>query len=109
MTVEQTDVIDGTGVSQDGATAVFMISDHLPWDDSTHFYHLTAKIEAYAEFILSGAALAQFPQYEGKATVIEIVFQHEPSVAATSILVEVQQQLKEAGLGLSYGLLPAGY
>jgi len=109
MTVEQTDVIDGTGVTQDGATAVFVISDHLQWDDPTHFQHLTAKIEAYAEFILSGAAVVQFPQYEGKPTVIEIVFQHEPSVAARSILAEVQQQLKEAGLGLIYGPLPAGY
>jgi hypothetical protein len=110
MSVSNSAVIDGLGISEGDGKAVLTISDHLSWQDSkTHFDLLERKIGAYLAFIQSGQIVDSLPTAEGKGVRIELIHEHAPNDAARRFISAAQQQLKTLGVEFVAKGLPDGY
>ena len=49
MSILENSSIDGMGIDEDGQTLVFMISDHLDWEnEGEHLLLLQDKLNAYS-------------------------------------------------------------
>ena len=52
MSILENSSIDGMGIDEDGQTLVFMISDHLDWEnEGEHLLLLQDKLNAYLGYI----------------------------------------------------------
>ncbi|HEY1604676.1 MAG TPA: DUF6572 domain-containing protein [Allosphingosinicella sp.] len=108
MSVEQADVIDGVGVRPDG-TVEMLISDHLEWDGEQHLRLLESKVEAYANAVLSGQLVQDYPVAEGKPVCIKLVWQHVPNADAARCFEAVGEQLRRVGIEFTQATLPDPY
>ncbi|WP_294124067.1 DUF6572 domain-containing protein [Sphingomonas sp.] len=108
MSIEKADVIDGIGLRPDGVVEM-LISDHLEWNGEQHHQLLAAKIEAYANAILSGQLAESYPPAEGRQVCIKLVWQHVPNAAAVRFFGAVEQQLSSAGIDFTQTALPDGF
>ena len=104
MSVQDPDVVDFIGMSEDGNRIVLGISDHLIWDDE-HFPTLEKKINAYLAFVRGRQLLETRPDAEGKDVEINIVCKHEPNTKAKSLLAAATEDLGKDGIMLSYDVV----
>lgn len=110
MTVENSNSVDGMGISKADGKAVLTISDHLDWsDEQRHFDLLEKKIGAYLGFIKSGQLQEALPAAKGCSVRIEVIYQHEPSELGSRFLSAARQQLQGADVELAYNPLPSWY
>jgi hypothetical protein len=109
MSVEQPDIIDGLGLRPDGVTVEMVISDHLEWSDERHFQLLAAKVEAYANAVLTGQLAESYTQAQGKQVCINLIWQHVPNAAAAQFFETVGQQLHSVGIEFTQTALPNRY
>lgn len=106
MTIEDSTVIDGMGLDPNTDMVVLLISDHLDWADERHLTLFERKIGAYLEFIRSGQLTAQMPAATGKAILIGLYCQFEPSTQALRFLDAAKVQLRnEERVQFSYHVL----
>jgi len=106
LTVEKSDAVDFIGTDPASGRVVLTISDHLPWDDAAqHFQLLERKIAGYVSFVKSGQLAANYPDSEGRATEIGVVFQHPPPVDAKALLAAAGAALQRLGIAFSYQVL----
>ncbi|MBB4823291.1 hypothetical protein HNO89_000511 [Sporosarcina luteola] len=95
MTVLEVDQIDGMGKSQEGRQLLFLISDHLDWEqEGEHLLVLQEKINAYLTFIESAQYAEHYPDEQFNEFVIEIHFLHTPTKKCEEFLAIVGQQLQ---------------
>jgi hypothetical protein len=95
MSVVEKKEIDGIGKSKDGSTLVFMIADHLEWDDE--FWHLNIlqdKINSYLEYIETNQFSDIYPNDEFKFYHIEISFKYKITDKCKKFLETVQKQIE---------------
>lgn len=109
MGLRHLQAIDGVGLDEDGSVVVLLISDDLPWTDPNHIPALSAKLEAYANAVMSGALVESYPNARGKPATIRLVWQHEPTDQARAFLTSVKAQLSGAGIAFADMALPDGY
>ena len=65
MSILENSSIDGMGIDEDGQTLVFMISDHLDWEnEGEHLLLLQDKLNAYLGYIEAKEFQEVYPQYE---------------------------------------------
>ncbi|WP_051711574.1 DUF6572 domain-containing protein [Andreprevotia chitinilytica] len=107
MTVEDSSLVDGLGISKRDGKGVLTIADHLDWqDESMHFALLEKKIGRYLSFIKSGQFLEVLPNSQGRAIRIELIYQHQPSEEASRFLGAAKKQLDAMGVEFAYSALP---
>jgi hypothetical protein len=107
MTVENSGVIDGMGISKKNGDVVLMISDHLTWEnEAERFSALERKIGNYIQFSKTQNLVEALPAARGRPVRIQIVYQFEPTETASKFLRAATEQLESLGFGLTYGLLP---
>ena len=109
MALRNLEAIDGVGLEQDGSAVVLLISDDVPWTDPDHIPALSAKLEAYANAVISGALVESYPDARGKPATIRLVWQHEPTDQARAFLTSAKAQLSGAGIAFADMALPDGY
>lgn len=107
MAVNEPSIVDAIGIDPQTANVMLAISDHLPWTDPEHFSTLERKLAAYVDFVESGQLLESYPEAIGRAVGIQVIHQHEPTLEALSFLVAAREGLRERGIGLVFGGLPA--
>ncbi len=98
MSISESNIVDGIGLSEDGAL-VMLITDHLDWEnENEHLYTLQNKMNAYISYCESG----QYKQFSGDAevkySIFEIHFLYEPTETALEFLNNVQEQI--GGMGI---------
>jgi hypothetical protein len=110
MTIENSETVDGVGISKRDGKVVMQIADHLDWVElPKHMKVLAAKIEAYMAFAGSGELERAVPEARGRSRRIELVFEHQPSHEAVNHLISVKKQLDSLDVEFTYGGLPSGY
>lgn len=110
MTIEQADKVDGMGIDGEANELVLLIADHLAWDDEViHMGALESKIGGYINFINSHQYLEFIPQARGLPVRIKLVYEHEPTSLAQTIIEEVGNQLDSINIRFSCESLPMGY
>jgi putative hemolysin len=110
MSIGNSDVVDGLGISRVDGKAVLTIADHLEWRDSkSHFDLLEKKIGAYLSFVSSGQLYEMLPEARGKEIRIELIHEHAPNEMVVNFFVAVEKQLKSMGLEFTAKALPEDY
>ena len=109
MSVRNREAIDGIGIERDGSAVVLLISDDLPWTDPGHIPALSAKLEAYANAVISGVLVESYPNARGLPATIRLVWQYEPTEEARAFLELAKGQLSQAGIKFTDLSLPEGY
>lgn len=108
MTIENDCVVDGMGIDPNTGKVALLISDHLDWDEESHFRLFEKKIGTYLEFVRSGQLVSRMPEAAGRVIVIELICQFEPSATAAQFLDAARNQLShEQGILFEYRVLPA--
>ena len=101
MSVEDHAVVDAIGVERHSGKVVLTISDHLDWSsEQEHLHALQEKIDTYLRFIESGELEQAYPDARGRAPVIDLVAQHQPSALAQEFLCRARGALSIAGVEL---------
>ena len=104
MTVLEVDQIDGMGKSQDGRQLLFLIIDHLDWEqEGEHLLVLQEKINAYLSFIESEQYADHYPKERIHEFVIEIHFLHAPTEKCEEFLAVVGEQLQPFHISIAVG------
>jgi hypothetical protein len=107
VSIEDRGTVDAIGIEKSSGEAVLTISDHLDWaEEEPHLLLLQEKLNTYLAFFESGEILESYPASSGLEHRIEIVFRVPPSEGARRFLEVVRPTLSDAGLGLSWRLLP---
>lgn len=101
MSVNETNVVDGLAVANEGETLVLLITDHLPWDDEQgHIKALQSKINAYISFWRSG----QYEKISSASGVkfcsVEIRMKYEPTEEAIKFLENANKNLLMFDMGI---------
>ena len=80
MSILENSSIDGMGIDEDGQTLVFMISDHLDWEnEGEHLLLLQDKLNAYLGYIEAKEFQEVYPQHEFLFFFVEIYFEYFPT------------------------------
>lgn len=96
MSILENSSIDGMGIDEDGQTLVFMISDHLDWEnEGEHLLLLQDKLNAYLGYIEAKEFQEVYPQYEFLFFSIEVYFQYAPTEDCMKFFEVMNQQLEE--------------
>ena len=92
MSIEQNKIVDFIGLDNDSGRVHLSVSDHLPWNEATkdHLFKLQEKINSYLAFIESGELLKEFPKYEGKPIVIEVVGKYPLNSEAEHFYIHIK-------------------
>lgn len=109
MTVEQNDVIDGIGLEPGGLAVAMLISDHLGWSNPRDIAVRAAKIEAYADVVLSGSLADHYPPAAEKPVLIKLIYKQSPNDEGARFLASVAKQLQAVGIGFEHTSLPLDY
>jgi hypothetical protein len=99
MTIEQKGVVDIISIPPDSNVAALIISDHLPWDDSTkdHLMMLQEKINEYVGFIESGAIHEARPDLINKRLIIKVIAKYALSREAGAFFNQAKEFLENEG------------
>jgi len=101
VSVEQTDVVDITGIDRETGHVVLTISDHLDWSDSvSHQTILQRKFNAYLAFVESGEILKRYPDAKDRPVAFRVVFQVPPDEAGRAFVARARQVIESAGFSL---------
>ena len=106
MTIEQTNIIDVTGISKEGEI-VLTISDHLEWSDcdsSDHLNMLQDKINTYLSFIESGQIEEEYPNGMERKIVIEVLGKYDLNSEAQAFYAKASPIVRDAGFDLQFSL-----
>ncbi|MDQ1144051.1 hypothetical protein QE429_000878 [Bacillus sp. SORGH_AS 510] len=95
MSVVEVDKVDGIGADFDEKKLIFMISDHLGWDNEYEHLIIQDKINAYLGFIEAEEYNDIYPDNEFNSFVIQIYFLNEPTKNCNQFLETVTKQLHE--------------
>ena len=96
MSVVEVDKIDGMGKSKEKNELIFLLTDHLSWENEyDHLMILQDKINAYLGFVESKQFKETYPQDEFDSYVIEIHFQNAMSENCFKFLDVVANQVEE--------------
>jgi hypothetical protein len=110
MSVDNSEVVDGAGISKETGEVVLTISDHLNWDDEqSHIELIEQKIGRYIQFVESGQLLEAIPTAKDRAIHIRLFLQFSPPNSASKLLLAATAQLAERSLQFSFGPLPDAY
>ena len=110
MSVENSNSVDGMGISKADGKVVLTIADHLDWSDEQHHFKLIErKIGSYVGFINSGQLEEVLPAAKGCPVRIELIYQYKPSELGSRFLNAAKQQLKSMNVELAFGALPPQY
>ncbi len=103
MSVIEINQVDGMGISKDGNGLVFMISDHLEWDNETnHLFLIQDKINAYLGYIESNEFLAVYPNSKFEYYIIEIYFKYPVTDNCKRLIETINTQLNEFCIKVTY-------
>ena len=104
MSIEQTKVIDVTGVDKCG-NIILTISDHLPWDSGEdHLSLLQEKVNSYLSFIESGQVLEEYPNANNSKIIIDVVGKYELNSEARGFYECASEIINDAGFELRFSL-----
>jgi len=96
MSVIELDKVDGMGKSKESNELLFLITDHLDWENEhEHLVILQNKINSYLEFIESKQYVDVYPQDVLDGYVIEIHFQNGMSENCFKFIEVVANQVEE--------------
>jgi hypothetical protein len=99
MSIIESDKIDAMGKSKESKELLFLITDHLDWENEhDHLIALQNKINSYLEFIESKQYVDTYPQDVFEGYVIEIHFQHGMSENCFKFLEVVANQVEELNI-----------
>lgn len=100
MTVEISDVVDGTDYDRVLDAEIMIIADHLAWEDKAHFRLLYEKIQWYLVVIESESEMDRGPYNDRLGgTIIQLMCRYLPDERAINFLNEqaIMLQLSEVG------------
>ena len=109
MTVDQNDIIDGIGLEPSGLAVAMLISDHLGWSNPSDMAVRAAKIEAYADAVLSGSLADHYPPAAEKPVLIRLIYKETPNDEGARFLASVAKQLQAVGIGFEHSSLMLEY
>lgn len=106
MSIEDVRKIDAVGVSKrDRTVLLFMLSDHLDWEDETaHLFLLQDKLNAYLDYIEAEEYSNLYPDSEFQSYVIMIGFLHPITENCKKFLRIVNDQAKEYNITITYDI-----
>jgi hypothetical protein len=91
--IDETSSIDHQKVENDGTIVLLMI-EHLDWaEDGEQIDNLRAKIQFYANHLITGAAAAAFPGVPITRARITLISGEMPTAAAIAVLAEARHKL----------------
>lgn len=94
MTVDNNKIIDGMGESKESNELIFLIADHLDWNEEyKHLNLLQNKINAYVEFIESKQFNESYPDKNFNNFLIDIHFKYEITENCKKFLNIIANQL----------------
>ncbi|EUJ44900.1 MULTISPECIES: DUF6572 domain-containing protein [Listeria] len=106
MSVSEKDKIDGMGKSLEENALLFLITDHLEWEDEYgHLITLQDKINAYIGFIESEQYKAEYEEHLFDKYIIEIHFKHGVTDKCMSFLNTVSEQVKVLNIEIKLELV----
>lgn len=104
MSIENSKVIDLTGIEENG-DLVLTITDHLTWDDEKeHLLMLQEKLNTYLAYLESEQYLENYPDIEG-SLIIEVLSKYSLSDLAVDFYRYVRKVIREAGFDLKFSIL----
>lgn len=101
MTVHDPDSLDSLALDPDRGEVILGIVVPGPLKGSRRLAdELVKKVNAYLAFLAGGELEKQHPQTRGLPKTIEITHQGKPDRSATTILAQVEAQLRAQHVGL---------
>lgn len=96
MSVVEIYQVDAMGISKDGKGLIFMISDHLAWEnEADHLFLLQDKINAYLGYIEEKEFLEVYPNSEFDYYIIELNFRYPITDSCEKYIKVINAQLDE--------------
>lgn len=96
MSVVEINQIDGMGINKDGNGLIFMISDHLEWEnEGEHLLLLQDKINAYLGYIEENEFMDIYPNSAFDYYIIEIYFKFPITDNCEKFIKVINGQLEE--------------
>lgn len=96
MSVVEINQVDGMGISKDGNGLIFMISDHLDWNnEADHLFMLQDKINAYLGYIEENEFLDVYPNSKFEYYIIELYFNFSITANCEKFIKVINTQLEE--------------
>lgn len=97
MSITEKDIIDGIAVTEDKKGIIFMISDHLTWEDEyNHLILLQEKINSYLTFWEEKQYIELYE--EGEYACIEIYFKHRVPRTCKQFIKVVNEQISQLNI-----------
>jgi hypothetical protein len=101
MTIEDKSVIDFIGTDKESGLVGLLISDHLEWSlDKRNL--LKDKVNAYLDFIESGALDENYPDVKGRGVYIELVHHYEPNDHGKQLLTKIKEISAQCGVTFTW-------
>jgi hypothetical protein len=105
VSIDDPTKIDGAGIDKDGRYVVLMISDQLEWsEEGEHLLMLQEKLNAYDEFIASGALIRKMPKARGLPAIIRIYGKFPLSRQAEKFLESARSIFANDGIAVEFAL-----
>ena len=109
MTIEETNKIDIISAFPGGGVVYLSVVDHLPWSDpqggaisvEEHLYLLQEKLNAYLEYVDSGALAQDVPDAATKKVVFLYHHKYPIPPGAQEVIGKMRVFLEEHGIGFS--------
>ena len=106
MAVEQADVVDIVSIDPKTGQVILTVSDHLDWSNTAHHQLiLQTKLNKYLAFIESGEILQSYPDSQGRAITIKVIFKYKPDDEGEQFLERAGAVVQSAGFTLRHEVL----
>jgi hypothetical protein len=107
MAIDQLNVVDFAATDPTLNQVILVISDHLEWTDDDesnklHMYLLQQKVNAYLEFVESGAIYRSYPNAVGRSVVIRVMAKFPMSGEAAKFFEKVRSTVLELGYDIEF-------
>lgn len=103
MSIEDPNAVDAAAIDKDGRHVVLVISDHLDWSaEGEHLLMLQDKLNAYHEFITSGALVRQMPKARGLPVIIRTYGKFPLSEQAMNFMEAARAFFAKDGIAVEF-------
>lgn len=109
MTIDETNKVDIISAYPRGSVVYLSVVDHLPWSDpqggaisvEEHLYLLQEKLNAYLEYVDSGALARDVPDAKMKKVVFLYHHKYPIPRSAQEVIDKMRGFLEEHGIGFA--------
>jgi len=103
MSIEESNSIDGLGVSSDKKSLKLLVADYLDWENEyEHLILLQKKINSYINFIETEQYKSIYPKYDFERFTIELQFKYNITDNCRKFIETATQQIKELNTVINY-------